>query len=90
MAVRQWLACAPRNSQRDVHLPPASEVEGVEGHLGGRLPDGLGCQQAHRLSWVTQRSLPLVEQQLAEAASTHTDTDTHITKRKEKSISVWI
>lgn len=69
---RNSLGAVPRNSQSDVHLPSACKVEGVEGHLGRGLPDGLGCQQAHCLARVAQRTLPLVVQQLAEAADTET------------------
>lgn len=54
---------APRNAQGDVHLASASKVEGVQGHLCGGLPNALGSQQAHGLTRVTQRALPLQLQQ---------------------------
>lgn len=57
----------PRYSQSDVHLSSASKVEGVESHLGGGLTYGLSCQQTHSFTWVTQRTLPLIMQQLAKA-----------------------
>lgn len=60
----------PRDSQRDVHLSSAGEVEGVEGHLGGGLPDGLSCQESHRLPRVTQGMLPLIVEELTEAGRT--------------------
>lgn len=78
----------PRNSQSDVHLPSACKVEGVEGHLGGGLPDGLGRQQAHRLARVAQRTLPLVVQQLAEAADTERETLVQACKRRELELEV--
>lgn len=53
----------PRNAQGDIHLASAGKVEGVEGHLCGGLPDALGSQQAHRLTRLTQRALPLQLQQ---------------------------
>lgn len=62
----------PRDSQSHVHLSSAGKVEGVEGHLGGGLADGLSRQQAHGLTRVAQRTLPLVEQQLLQAEHTHT------------------
>lgn len=60
----------PRNSQSDIHLSSAGKVEGVEGHLGGGLPNGLSSQQTHCFAWIAQRALPLIVQQLAEAADT--------------------
>lgn len=57
----------PRDSQSDVHLSSAGKVEGVEGHLSGGLADGLSCQQTHSFTRVTQRTLPLIVQQLPEA-----------------------
>lgn len=67
----------PGYSQSDVHLPSAGKVEGVEGHLGGGLSDGLSRQEAHRLAGITQRPLPLVVQQLPEADERHTHIYTH-------------
>lgn len=57
----------PRYSQSDVHLPSASKVEGVQGHLGRGLADGLCCQQTHGVTRFTQSALPLEVQQLMEA-----------------------
>lgn len=54
---------APRNAQGDVHLASARKVESVQGHLRGGLPNALGGQQAHGLTRVTQRALPLQLQQ---------------------------
>lgn len=61
----------PGDSQSDVHLSSAREVEGVEGHLGGGLAYGLSCQQAHSFPRVAQGALPLIVKQLPQPAIIH-------------------
>lgn len=58
----------PWNTQGDVHLASACEVEGIQGHLCGGLPDALGSQQAYSLAWVAQGALPLQLQQCPQPA----------------------
>lgn len=43
------------HAQRDVLGRHTGKVEGVEGHLGGGLPNGLSSHCADHLSWVRLR-----------------------------------